>query len=234
MDHLSTKLTSQTFTTLKKGGYDPDEVHEYLDRLSLEVARVEEQLAIARTRAVELEKRIKGDQDAETVVKTAFLAAAEVKSKMLQDAETRAADIISAAENSAGRGNGAADEATAATAKREAQTILLTAKQKLVESEAEAERRVAEANTQAEQILALARRRALTAVGNDGSAGGQEVEQARAELQRLVFMTRSLKSLISDSFAQADESDTRLKSMLGEADALVGIVEGEQVGPATA
>ncbi len=234
MDQLSTKLTSQTFTTLKKGGYDADEVHDYLDRLSLLVARVEEQLAIARTRVVELEKRIKGDQDAETVVQTAFLAAAEAKSKMLQEAETRAAEIISAAESTAGAGSGAADEAAAAAARREAEAILLTAKQKLVESEEEAQRRVAGANSQAEQILASTRRRALTTVGDDHRDGGRGVEEARAELQRLVFMIRSLKSLISDSFAQADEPDTRLKSMLGDAEALVGIVEGDHVDPATA
>lgn len=230
MDQLSTKLTSQSFTTLKKGGYDPDEVHEYLDRLSHDVARVEEQLAIERTRVGELEKRIKGDQDAETVVQTAFLAAAEVKAKMLQDAETRAAEIISSAEQTAGGGAGSIDAAAAAAARQEAQSILMTAKQKLEESEIEANRRVADANEQAEQILALARRRALTTVGSEG----RDVEEARAELQRLVFMIRSLKSLISDSFAQADSTDTHLKGMLNEAEALVGIVEAEQVDPATA
>lgn len=230
MDQLSTKLTSQSFTTIKKGGYDPDEVNEYLDRLSHDVARVEEQLAIERTRVGELEKRIKGDQDAETVVQTAFLAAADVKAKMLQDAETRAAEIISKAEQTAGGGTGSIDAAAAAAARQEAQSILTTAKQKLEESEQEAHRRIADANEQAEQILALARRRALTTVGNEG----RDVEEARAELQRLVFMIRSLKSLISDSFAQADSTDTHLKGMLNEAEALVGIVEAEQVDPATA
>jgi cell division septum initiation protein DivIVA len=231
MVQLSTKLNTQSFTTLKKGGYDLQEVHDYLDRLSIEVARIEEQLAISRTRVGELEKRIKGDQDAETVVQTAFLAAAEVKSRMLEEAETRAAKIISNAEDAAGSA-GNIDEAAAVAARQEAQTILIAAKQKLTESDAEANRRIAEANTQAEQILALARRRALTAVGGPGDTAA--VEEARGELQRLVFMINSLKNMISDGFAQADAPDASLKSMLGEAETLVGVVEGDQVGPATA
>lgn len=232
MQQLSTQLTSHSFSRIKRGGYDPSEVDAYLDDLSRAVGRLEEHIAIARTRIGEFEKRVKGDEDAETVVQTAFLAAAEVKSKMLSEAEDRAAEIVRNAQ--AAGATASSPDGEAEQVRLEAHTILTAAKQKLAESEVEAERRITAADAQADQILALARRRALTPVGDDRTSTEKQVEDAREELQRLVFMLRSLKSLIRDGFTQADAEDARLKAMLGEAEALVGIVDGDQVDPATA
>ena len=224
---LSTELTQHDFTTVKKGGYDPGVVDDYLEDASFQVARLEEQLKIARTRIAEFEKRIQGDEDAETVVQTAFLAAAEVKAKMLEEAEAKAAEIVAGAEITAG-GSSDVDGL-----RQEATEILMLAKTKLEDSEAEAQRRIDAAEQQADEILTMARRQALTPVGESQAGLDGQLNDAREELQRLVFMIRSLKSLVREGFSDAGTSDGRLKQMLDEAETLVEIVDGDQVDSAT-
>ena len=79
----------------------------------------------------------------------------------------------------------------------------------------------------------MARRQALTPV--DGGATGVErdVAEAKEELQRLVFIIQSLKSLVREGFSNVESSESRLKAMLDEAEALVEIVDGDQVDSAT-
>ena len=97
MDSLASRITGTEFPLVKKG-YDPDAVDTFIESISKSVVGLEEELSVAKAKAAKLEDRLRSTSDADTVVQTAFLAAAEAKAKLLQEAEARGAEIIAAAE----------------------------------------------------------------------------------------------------------------------------------------
>lgn len=214
MDSLSTRVASHEFSKAKRG-YDPDEVNTYLRSLGREIGKLEGELSATRTKMTAMEKRIKDNKDADTVVSTAFLAAAESKSKMLEDAELRAAQIIAEAEEAAASikppSNEELDEL-----RDEAEQILVRARRHLSESREEADRILLEAKTEANDLVGDARRHALSAVTDGQREAEDHVETVRAELQRLVLMLRSLKQAVREGFDYAEASSEQLRVVLGD------------------
>jgi DivIVA domain-containing protein len=224
MDLLSTRVASHEFPTTKRG-YDPAAVDAYLRALGREVSKLEGELSVTRTKLSSLEKRLKDNKDADTVVSTAFLAAAESKRKLLEDAEQRAAQMIAEAEAAVADikppSNEELDEL-----RDEAEQILNRARRHLSESRDEADRMLSEAKEEADEVLGEARRSALSAVRNGQSEVEGNVDAVRDELQRLVLMLRSLKSAVREGFDYAEAGSEQLRVVLGES--ATALIDGER------
>ena len=224
MDSLSTRVASQEFPTANRG-YDPAAVDAYLRSLGREISKLEGELSATRTKLVALEKRIKDNKDADTVVSTAFLAAAESKRKLLEDAEQRAAQMIADAEAAVANikppSNEELDEL-----RDEAEHILNRARRHLAESRDEADRMLLEAKEEADEILGEARRSALSAVREGQSEMEGDVDAVRDELQRLVLMLRSLKAAVREGFDYAEAGSEQLRVVFGES--ATALIDGER------
>lgn len=226
MNPLSTTITPRTFETVKRG-YDPQEVDRYLRSLTTDVEALEDELTKAKTKLGTLEKRIQGDRDADTVVQTAFLAAAEAKSKLLEDAQERADQMIAAAEARArviANTDEAAERMETPSAeleslRREAGELLAEAEQRLAGAESEARRIRAKAQQEAEEIISAARRDALAALREAASMEPSPVGDAREELHRITWMLKSLETAVRDALAQVGASDAELSLVLEDATA---------------
>ena len=217
MDSLSTRVASHEFPKVKRG-YDPDEVNTYLRTLGREIGKLENELSATRTKMTSLEKRIKDNKDADTVVSTAFLAAAESKSKLLEDAELRAAHMIAEAEEAVANIKPPSNEELDQL-RDEAEQILARARRHLAESREEADRITLAAKAEADDVLGDARRHALSAVTDSQQEAEDHVETVRAELQRLVLMLRSLKTAVREGFDYAEASSEQLRVVLGDSPA---------------
>jgi DivIVA domain-containing protein len=226
MDSLSTQVASHEFPTAKRG-YDPAAVDGYLRTLGREISKLEGELSVTRTKLSALEKRIKDNRDADTVVSTAFLAAAESKRKLLEDAEHRAAQMIAEAEAAVAGIKPPSNEELDAL-RDEAEQILNRARRHLSESREEADRTLREAKQQAEEIVSEARRHALSAVRDGQSEVEGNVDAVRDELQRLVLMLRSLKSAVREGFDYAEAGSEQLRVVLGES--ATALIDGERAG----
>lgn len=193
MDALSTQVASRKFAVTRKG-YDPAKVDAYLTKVGDLVAKLEDELRVARSRIDALERQSRDVRDADTVVKTAFLAAAEAKSKLMAEAEAKAASIIAEAEHKAER---IAASTAVEAAGDEASLLLLQAKQHLEDSERRATERRMEAEHEAMAIIDDARSRASA-----GTAPGTEVAEAADELQKLMETLGALKETARDGLEQ--------------------------------
>jgi cell division initiation protein len=221
MNPLSTKITPRSFETVKRG-YDQQEVDRYLRSLTTEVEALEDELTKAKTKLATLEKRIQGDRDANTVVQTAFLAAAEAKSKLLEDAQERADQIIAAAEARArviADSDAAAERMETPTAeleslRREAGELLAEAEQRLSGAESEARRIRARAQQEAEEIIGSARRDALAALREAAATEPTPVGDAREELHRITWMLKNLEMAVRDALTQVGASDAEFSLVL--------------------
>ena len=163
MDASFSAQNTSTEPTAKRG-YETTEVDDFLRATAQAVRALEEELTIANSKAAQLESRLRAGSDADTVVQTAFLAAAEAKSKLLQEAEARSAEIIAAAEARAG-----AIEMAAAQNTNGAGPALQGARTRAKELEAEAERLLEEARIEAERIIAAADRAARAAAATESA-----------------------------------------------------------------
>ena len=224
MDSLSTRVASQEFPTAKRG-YDPAAVDAYLSSLGREISKLEGELSATRTKLVALEKRIKDNKDADTVVSTAFLAAAESKRKLLEDAEQRAAQMIADAEAAVANIKPPSNEELDGL-RDEAEQILNRARRHLAESRDEANRMLLEAKEEADEILGEARRSALSAVRDGQSEMEGDVDAVRDELQRLVLMLRSLKAAVREGFDYAEAGSEQLRVVFGES--ATALIDGER------
>lgn len=214
MDPLSSKITTRAFTTVKRG-YDPAEVDAHLRDVAARVASLEDELSRAHAKVVGLEKRVQGDRDADTVVQTAFLAAAEAKAKLLQEARARADEIIASAEARAGAAVG--DPGAAVTAARaEAERMLLEAQRHAEALEADIAGRRREAEAEIAAMVADARaagghvdRAALEAIDD-------EIDEAREKLHRIVWLLRTLKEAVRDGIDLAETTVPELQVVLDD------------------
>jgi DivIVA domain-containing protein len=225
MEPLSAQVASHEFSTIKKGGYDPSEVDAFLTDVSRSIRKLEGEIAVSGTKIAGLEKRVKANKDADKVVQTAFLAAAEAKAKMLEEAERKAAAIVRDAEARATAAGGGAPDAELESVRREAEQILLEAKRRLEQSTEEATARREAAEREAAEIVAEARRRSVTTVG--GESTEEQAVAARAELERLVLMLRGLKRAIGEAFDHAAGSSPELEVILGGDDVLAGVLDAD-------
>jgi cell division septum initiation protein DivIVA len=161
---------------------------------------------------VGLEKRVQGDRDADTVVQTAFLAAAEAKAKLLQEARARADEIIASAQARAGAEMGDPG-ATVTAARAEAERMLLEARRHVEALEADIAGRRQEAEADIAAMIADAR----AGGGMDrGSllALDDEIDEAREKLHRIVWLLRTLKEAVRGGIDLAETTVPELQVVL--------------------
>ena len=212
MNPLSTKITGHAFETVKRG-YEPAAVDRYLRDLVGAVEALEDELTIAQTKIAALEKRVRGDRDADTVVQTAFLAAAEAKSKLLEEAEYKAKEIIAAAEARAQgmtAGTGLDDSAAIL---EEAKLLKAEAEKRLHEAKQEARDVVAHADQEAKAILSAARAEAGRPVDSHEASAGRD----QAELQRITTLLEHLDSAVAAALRELGPTDRNVAFVLDDA-----------------
>jgi DivIVA domain-containing protein len=205
MDALSTQISSRRFETVKRG-YDQDGVDSYLAKIGDQVGKLEDALRVARTRIEDLEHAAKDVSTADTVVRTAFLAAAESKAKLIAEAESKAKDIVEDAEVRAAQLGGTSGSP-------QAEALLLEARRRLEESERDAVARREQAEREAAEIIAAAK--AKVAGAANGESEG-EASEAADELSRLVETLGSLKEAARQGLAQAASLEADIEAVIAE------------------
>jgi len=149
MQSLTDQIRSKEFERARRG-FDTDEVTNFLNRLAEEVSELEADLRREGVRANALERKLQVPLQAEDNVEAAFLAAAESKQHLLDEAQDRVQQMISDARAEAAR-LVEVPKLEAQRAQEESTAILLQAKERLesasreassIEERAEAESRV--------------------------------------------------------------------------------------------
>lgn len=192
MDILSTQIASRNFDIVKRG-YEPGAVDAYLQKIGDQVGKLEDAIRVGRKRIEALELRTKDVADADTVVRTAFLAAAESKAKLIAEAESRAKEIISDAKRQAA-------SLAAISVESEGESLLFEARRRLEESERSAMARREQAEREAAEIISAARSRLS---GPLAPRSGEDIGDAADELGRLVETLGSLKEAARQGLEQA-------------------------------
>jgi cell division septum initiation protein DivIVA len=213
MESLSGRISKRDFP-LAKRGYEPNSVNAYIDSIGRSVAALEEELAVVKAKAEKLETRLRGKSDADTVVQTAFLAAAEAKSKLLQEAEQRAAQMIAEAE--ARSAAIAAASGFGFAASTDDAHDLDSARSRAQQIEADAIRLLEEARREAESIVAEARRIA-DATPEPATHIDEQVDEAREELHRLVWLVKTVKEAVATGIGAAEAQSPELALVLDDA-----------------
>lgn len=207
MDALSTRIASRKFDTVKRG-YDRDAVDSWLSKVGDEVGKLEDALRVARSQVDELERRSRNVNNADTVVSTAFLAAADSKAKLIAEAEERARHIIAKAEQHAAMLSGRSGEPS-----EQVEEMLREAKLRLEESERFATARRAEAEREAAAIIEAAKRRVAD---TEAAPATEEAEAAADELGRLVQTLGSLKEAARKGLEEVVSLDADIEAVIGD------------------
>jgi DivIVA domain-containing protein len=208
MDALSTQIASRRFDIVKRG-YDTAAVESYLRKIGDQVAKLEDALRVTRTRLEELERRSNSfsTSSADTVVKTAFLAAADSKAKLIAEAEARASEIIAEAERKAASISGGSAAAA------DVESMLMEARRRLEDAEHAATARREAAEREAVEIIAQARARVA-----EGDEGRPVPSQAAAadELTRLVETLSALKRVARGGADEATALGADIEAVIGD------------------
>ena len=205
MDALSTQIASRTFNTVRRG-YEPGSVDAYLEKIGEQIAKLEDEIRVGRKRIEVLELRTKDVPDADTVVRTAFLAAAASKAKLIAEAEARAREIIADAKRYAASLNPSNSD-------REAESLLFEARRRLEESERSAMARREQAEREAAEIISAARSRVL---GSGTPDRGEDPGDAADELSRLVETLGSLKEAARQGLERAVSLEADIEAVIAE------------------
>lgn len=197
MDISSMDVERKTFDTIRKGGFDRDQVSEYLERVARVLSKLESQLSVSRRHSTELQRQVtRAQREAEEGSKS-FLFAAELKQRLIGEAEDRAAEILRSAHTSVGtdhpepatredlelvrRRSGLPEEdqgPKTTTASPDESVEGASPSAELDAVRAEAREILARANDEAQQIAAAAEER--------GAAFRAEAEQALEDASRLL------------------------------------------------
>lgn len=212
MDSLASRVTGTEFPLVKKG-YDPDAVDTFIESISKSVVALEEELSVAKAKAVKLEDRLRSTSDADTVVQTAFLAAAEAKAKLLQEAEARGAEIIAAAEAKAAE---IANEITTEDGSPDAARAIEHARTRAAEIEHQALALLEEARTEAEGLVTDAQRVAAGMAVDEDDPIVTRTDAAREELHRIMWLLKTVKQAIHTGLVAAQEDAPELELVLND------------------
>jgi cell division septum initiation protein DivIVA len=166
-------------------GYDTRQVDDHVAHLEAKVAELNDRLRAAGIRTQALEKKLSAPQDAEEAIGAAYLAAAEAKQRLLEQAQLKADAII---------------EEANAHVRRIAGTDTA---QRIEDAEAEANRIVHEARAEADRLIARTRTDALEAM----AAAQREVETLLSRTREghadLLTQLRDLKEAVDGAVAKA-------------------------------
>ncbi|MDJ0961100.1 MAG: DivIVA domain-containing protein [Acidimicrobiia bacterium] len=212
MDSLASRVTGAEFPLVKRG-YDPDAVDSFIEGISTSIVALEEELSVAKAKAVKLEERLRSTSDADTVVQTAFLAAAEAKAKLLQEAEARGAEIVAAAEAKAAE---IAADITTEDGSPDAARAIEHARARAGEIEAQALALLDEARREAETLVSDAQRVAAGIAVDDDDPVVTRTDAAREELHRIMWLLKTVKQAVHTGLVAAQEEAPELELVLND------------------
>jgi DivIVA domain-containing protein len=195
MQSLSDQIRDREFTRARKG-FDSDEVTTFLRRLVTQVSELEAALRKEGVRANTLERKIQAPHQAEGNVEAAFLAAAESKQHLLDEAQDRAEKMIAEARSEASR-LVEVPKMEAHRAQEESAAVLLQAKERLESASREASSIEERARSESTQLEAESAQR-----------GRRAVEEADRRAQETIDAARH-EAAIRIAAAQRESSDIR-------------------------
>ena len=211
MDSLASRVTGAEFPLVKRG-YDPDAVDTFIKKTAKSIVALEEELSVAKAKAAKLEERLRSASDADTVVQTAFLAAAEAKAKLLHEAEERGAEIIAAAEAKAAEIVGGI---TNEDGSPDAALAIERARERAREIEGQAVALLEEARREAEGLVTDAQRVASN-LGSDDDPVVARTDAAREELHRIMWLLKTVKQAVHTGLVAAEEEAPELELVLND------------------
>jgi cell division septum initiation protein DivIVA len=225
MDSLASRVTGAEFPLVKRG-YDPDAVDTFITNTTKGIVALEEDLSVAKAKAAKLEERLRSTSDADTVVQTAFLAAAEAKAKLLHEAEERSAEIIAVAEARAAEIVGGI---TSADASPDAAHAIERARARAEDIEEQALALLHEARREAEGLVTDAQRVAA-GLGNDADDSTvARADAAREELHRIMWLLKTVKQAVHTGLVAAQDEAPELELVLNDQVDLGAIQPSETV-----
>jgi len=157
MDARPPENTPRRFDVTLRG-YDTRQVDEHVAQLEAKVTELHDRLRAAGIRTQALQKRLSAPQEAEEAIGAAYIAAAEAKHRLLEQAQLKADAIIEEANQHAQRLAGTDTARRITDADAEAQRIVH-------EARAEADRLIARTRTEAFEAMAAAQREVETLLG---------------------------------------------------------------------
>ncbi|RLE17036.1 MAG: hypothetical protein DRJ28_00120 [Actinobacteria bacterium] len=231
MQSLTDQIRSKEFTRSRKG-FDPDEVARFLDRIADEVTELEANLRREGVRANALERKIQAPLDAEGNVEAAFLAAAESKQQLLDEAQDRAQQLIADARSEAGR-LVEVPKKEAQRAQEESTAVLLQAKERLESATREASSIEERAKAESTQLEAEAAERGRRAGEEADRRARETIDAARHEAAiRIAAAQRESSDIRSTLEAEHTDLVEKVRSLQA---AVVGMIEhGAARSPALA
>lgn len=231
MQSLSDQIRAKEFARSRKG-FDADEVTQFLDKLATEVSELEADLRREGVRANALERRIQVPLQAEDNVEAAFLAAAESKQHLLDEAQDRAQELIQDARTEASR-LVEVPKMEAKRAQEESTAILLQAKERLESASREASSIEERARSESTQLEAESAERGRHAVDEADRRAQETIDAARHEAAiRIAAAQRESSDIRSTLEAEHIELVEKVRSLQA---AVVGMIEhGAARSPALA
>jgi DivIVA domain-containing protein len=231
MQSLTDQIRSKEFTRSRRG-FDADEVMQFLDKLADEVSELEADVRREGVRANALERKIQAPQQAEGNVEAAFLAAAESKQHLLDEAQDRVQQMITDARSEAAR-LVEVPKMEAQRAQEESAAILYQAKERLESATREASSIEERAKTESTQLEAESAERGRRAVEESERRAQETIDAARHEAAiRIAAAQRESSDIRSTLEAEHTELVEKVRSLQA---AVVGMIEhGAARSPALA
>lgn len=216
---LSDKLVEAEFEQVRRG-YDPIAVTSFLNKLSEQARLLESEVANANARVNALERRLGENESNKSQVSAAFVAAADAKQSLLEDAQRQAKRIIEKAQEQAhALGSPHVD---VEHSRREVADLLLQAQRKVAAAEQEAARIVEAAKTEAENLTARTRSQALSAVTESKTEAERLLAEAENEYRRVSLMLRGLKSAVRETIERGELEHEEFRVVLNSDESVAG------------
>lgn len=231
MQSLTNQIRAKEFTRSRRG-FDADEVSQFLEKLAENVTELESSLRKEGVRANALERKIQAPLQAEDNVEAAFLAAAESKQHLLDEAQDRADEMIATARGEASR-LVEVPKMEARRAQEESTAVLLQAKERLETATREAVSIEERARSDAAQLEAESAERGRRAVEESDRRAQETIDAARHEAAiRIAAAQRESSDIRATLEAEHVELVEKVRSLQA---AVVGMIEhGAARSPALA
>lgn len=221
MQSLAQKIRAKEFARSRRG-LESNEVTTFLEEIAGEVEELDAELRRETVRANALERRVQSPQNAEGNVEAAFLAAAETKQKLIDEAQERARQIIIEAREQAEELVSVPKE-EARKSQEEGTAILLQARERLDAASREAAAIEERAHATAAQLEAVSAERGRRAVEESDRRAQETIDAARHEAAiRIAAAQRESSDIRAALEAEHTELIDRVRSLQT---AVVGMLE---------
>jgi DivIVA domain-containing protein len=229
----------------KVRGYDPDEVDDFLERVGLAFAQLQDrlreatdQIETANARAAQAEARVRDTSEMDDTLRRTLVLAQRTADAAVKEAEEQAAAIRSDAETTARQQLAASDErasqvlgAAEAEARRKLDAADGQARTVVASSETQAEAALSAAREQANRLLAESRQQADEVVTTARTSADELAESRRQELadevrsleQRRAALSRNADALeahVSGQRTRLQRTSDDLKALLDDPERL--------------